>query len=60
MNFADSHSFIFAGGKVCKIGEKWVVNPSGGLLSKGNHSACTLLIIPYIRVFNELCDDISM
>ena len=26
----------YAGGKVCKIGGKWVVNPSGGLESKGS------------------------
>ena len=27
--------FFFIGGSVCRIGDRWVVNPSGGLESKG-------------------------
>ena len=27
--------FISAGGRVCRLGGRWVVNPSGGLESKG-------------------------
>ena len=29
---------------MCKIGDRWVVNPSGGLLSKGGQN---ILFVPF-------------
>jgi hypothetical protein len=51
---------VRTGGEVCRLGGRWVVNPSGGLESKGNsaHSAQTLsiflniIIISYVFVVN--------
>ena len=28
-------SFVYSGGQLCQIGDQWVVNPDGGLESKG-------------------------
>ena len=34
--------FVFVGGQVCRIGGRWVVNPSGGLESKGTFNQLTV------------------
>lgn len=33
-----SHELICVGGKLYELGQRWVVNASGGLESKGKHS----------------------
>ena len=33
--------FVVVGGEVCRIGGRWVVNPSGGLESKGTFNQVT-------------------
>ena len=33
--FSEISSFYFSGGQLCQIGNQWVVNPDGGLESKG-------------------------
>ena len=45
--------FVVVGGEVCRIGGRWVVNPSGGLESKGTFNQVTakpLVAMVYLRI----------